>query len=214
MELDLPCAFLRQVGTYTQPSFPHAGEGRTQPRAPGALFVAWNGKPYCRFDGALEEACVLQLCGKEWGRWSIVRAAKRLCAQVCVSLLVFDSLSLSLCVRACVCVCACVLVPACACMCIGCVSVMCACVVVSLTLSHARSLHTLAAVRNFLRVRVRVVCVCMCVCACTCACACACACACVRVRARARMCRGVCPCESESRGGRLACCKSPRNAQV
>jgi hypothetical protein len=76
--------------------------------------VAWNGKPYCRFDGALEEACVLQLCGKEWGRWSVVRAAKRLCAQVAVSLLVFDCV----CVCVCVCVHACVLVSACACMCL------------------------------------------------------------------------------------------------
>lgn len=79
--------FLRQVAAYTQQRshLPEASPEPAELSAPRHLFVALNGKPFCRVDSALKEPCVLQLCGKEWGRWSMVRAAKRLCAEVSLS---------------------------------------------------------------------------------------------------------------------------------
>ena len=53
------------------------GEGRR-----GRLYVAINGRPSCRMERGPGAGGVLHVCGKEWGRYSILLASRRLCRKI------------------------------------------------------------------------------------------------------------------------------------
>ena len=52
---------------------------------PASVYVALDGRPACQIMvGGAGGGVVLHVCGKEWGRWSLVRATRSLCNEVCV----------------------------------------------------------------------------------------------------------------------------------
>ncbi len=62
------------------------GGGRgAKGQLPASVFVAFDGRPACQVQvGGAGGGVVLHVCGKEWGRWSLVRATRSLCNEVCV----------------------------------------------------------------------------------------------------------------------------------